>query len=298
MSGTAASTIPSRRAWSGPRADIACRWLVVFSVWLCSRVAHADSQDSDPSYYEVVSPIRVWPLDAVSPACALPAANSKIALAGIRFLADDPGDKALYVVLKLAHFTVQSAASATELTSLDEPRSFCVDVKQFNEYVDNHVLVKRYRTVCLWWTMCASLNFGTSVSVPFKLRPHTPGRARRIATDVTLGGYAGVRGRLDHAKPYYVSAVATAGLVLLPIDGSSLKTPAGEAANTSVSGFTWGAGLVFELDAVQLGAFYGRDYAAGDLGSQWIYNGKAWWSVSVGYKFFGRANESSTAGGH
>lgn len=47
-----------------------------------------------------------------------------------------------------------------------------------------------------------------------------------------------------------------------------------------------GLGLCFSFNKINLGAFYGYDYAFGDDSEKWDYNKKPWIGIAVGYSIF------------
>jgi hypothetical protein len=129
--------------------------------------------------------------------------------------------------------------------------------------------------------------FGATVSLPFKYRPKVDDLNVKITPDVTLGGFLGGRIRLSRTEAYYISLpVWTLGLTTLAInDNNNPSDP--EMGDGLVLGITTSLGVIIELDDFQLGLLVGWDRAAGELGKNWIYNDKAWYSFSVGYTFVG-----------
>ncbi|GGC91905.1 hypothetical protein GCM10011508_18880 [Flavobacterium lutivivi] len=78
------------------------------------------------------------------------------------------------------------------------------------------------------------------------------------------------------------------------LGASSIKLNAG---NTSAStnpltseqtkgAATFGLGIGFTLNKINLGSFMGMDYAFGDDASKWNYNKKPWLGVAIGYSLF------------
>lgn len=50
--------------------------------------------------------------------------------------------------------------------------------------------------------------------------------------------------------------------------------------------FSFGFGVVYAINKINLGAFYGWDYAIGDDADKWNYNKKPWLGVGIGYELF------------
>jgi len=78
----------------------------------------------------------------------------------------------------------------------------------------------------------------------------------------------------------------------VPINGGVTSSPAGTAGTTTVPAITIAAGVIFQFDSFQLGLLTGRDYASGELGDNWIYNTKQWYSFSLGFSFLGGATDT------
>jgi len=47
---------------------------------------------------------------------------------------------------------------------------------------------------------------------------------------------------------------------------------------------TWSTGLVIQLEQYSLGLMIGKDYAS-EIGNDWEYHGKLWWSFGIGFVF-------------
>jgi hypothetical protein len=60
----------------------------------------------------------------------------------------------------------------------------------------------------------------------------------------------------------------------------------------TITGVSFGAGLIAQFRTLQFGVMWGRDYAAGAAGAQWVYNAKDWFGLSFGLSFFGRDETS------
>lgn len=146
-----------------------------------------------------------------------------------------------------------------------------------------------------------TLDYGAKVSLPFKLRfrvrDELSGKLNniRITPDITLGGYLGPRWRINPSKEHYLRIPLSAGLATLMLNDNTLKgnnsttgTTAGPQEDGLVLGVTTSTGLVATFDGFEIGALTGFDYAAGEIGSNWLYNGKPWVSFSIGYSFLGK----------
>jgi len=131
-----------------------------------------------------------------------------------------------------------------------------------------------------------SITWGASITLPIKIRPKIGDNNRKFETDGNFGGYVGIRWRLSSTKSIFGSLIGTLGAVTLPINSGN-TTPATQDKDTTGLGFSWAVGAVVELEDFQLGVMLGRDYASSD----WLYNAKTWYCLSVGGSFFKNAGK-------
>ncbi len=125
---------------------------------------------------------------------------------------------------------------------------------------------------------------GGQLTLPFKIRKNEAHKTFRLTTDVTLGGYVGYTRRLSEKRDFYLTIPFTAGLTFINITDSNTSFQREEASADVVPGLSWSTGLVLQLDKYNVGLLLGKDYA-GDVGDQWEYHGKWWWSFGVGFVF-------------
>ncbi len=126
---------------------------------------------------------------------------------------------------------------------------------------------------------------GGQLTLPFKIRPKATTNSFRLTTDVTVGAYIGLTKRLSDKKEYRVIFPVAAGLTFVNLNDSNttLDQPLQEAE--VVPGLTWSTGLILVLDKYSLGLMLGKDYAS-EVGNQWNYHGRIWWSFGIGFAFF------------
>ncbi|SMB93778.1 hypothetical protein SAMN00120144_2693 [Hymenobacter roseosalivarius DSM 11622] len=65
----------------------------------------------------------------------------------------------------------------------------------------------------------------------------------------------------------------------------SATTQGFERKSRDLAAITKAIGLVLEFDNVQARLFIGDDKVSGETGNRWIYNGKRWFAVGIGYQF-------------
>lgn len=169
----------------------------------------------------------------------------------------------------------------TFINSDDNEKYFWILKAELDSLKKNKFITLSYRTPN------THLTYGASVSLPFKLRTKTAGQNIKITPDITLGGYIGAKFRISQTKKYYLNApVVTLGLTTLSInDGNNpSNTSKGDGL---VMGITTSTGLIADFDGFQFGLMLGWDWAGGELGKNWIYNDRIWYSFSIGVTFLG-----------
>lgn len=129
---------------------------------------------------------------------------------------------------------------------------------------------------------------GGQLTLPFKIRSKAENHAFRLTTDVTVGAYFGLTKRLSCTHEHYLTVPVAAGLTFINIndDNTTIATIDEPMVESEVvPGLSWCTGLILRLDDYNLGLLFGKDYAS-DIGDQWIYHGKMWWSFGLGFSFF------------
>ncbi len=128
------------------------------------------------------------------------------------------------------------------------------------------------------------------LTVPFKLRPAQDSVNFNMTTDITLGAYIGIKKRISRQNNYFIVLPATLGLSYINV-GNNQTSNVNTANNSSViPGWSWSSGLMFDLNGFNVGIVFGRDYASG-VGKDWLYNGKTWYSFSIGYSFLNKSDK-------
>lgn len=128
---------------------------------------------------------------------------------------------------------------------------------------------------------------GGQLTIPFKIRPKAENGTFRLTTDVTLGAFIGLTKKLSENKAYYLTIPLTAGLTFINLNDTNMSADfaASEEGSTDlVPGLSWSSGILLQLDAYNLGLIFGKDYAS-EVGNQWLYHRKMWWSFGLGFSF-------------
>ncbi len=132
----------------------------------------------------------------------------------------------------------------------------------------------------------AGLATGT-LFLPMKVRPDIKvdnvKYPWQLSTDISLGQFVGYRIPLAKKQPYYFTLTATGGPSLLNINSNNSTDTT--STSSTLLGLTWSTGVIFEIKNIQLACIYGKDYAPGSIGRNWIYNHKGWISFGIGLKF-------------
>lgn len=122
------------------------------------------------------------------------------------------------------------------------------------------------------------------LTVPFKLRPAIEDKNFTMSTDATIGPYLGVTKRINKRNPYYLTIPATLGLTFVNINDNTTSNVESDPNIGVVPAITWSTGLILQLNKFDVGFVLGQDFAS-DVGDQWIYQGKLWYSFAIGYSF-------------
>jgi hypothetical protein len=187
---------------------------------------------------------------------------------------------------KITRTVTSTLIGSTEfVNSGDNSKYFWIRKDELDNYMTDGFIAKSYKTPNV------NISYGANISLPFKLRTETNGQNIKITPDLTLGGYLGLKWRLSHTKPFYVTLpVVSLGLATLSINDNNNPTTPNKGDGT-VLGITGSTGLVFQLSDFQFGLMLGWDRAAGEIGKDWIYNNKTWYSFSIGYSFLGNNSD-------
>lgn len=134
------------------------------------------------------------------------------------------------------------------------------------------------------WLLHRAHVTGGQITLPFKIRKEAENHSFRLSTDVTLGGFVGYSRSFTDDGRYEMTIPLTAGLTFINLNNSNTTIDRGADESNIVAGLSWSTGLVFQLNHYSLGLMVGKDYAS-DIGDDWDYNGKMWWSFGIGFMF-------------
>ncbi|SDM21023.1 hypothetical protein [Kriegella aquimaris] len=172
----------------------------------------------------------------------------------------------------------------------DQDKVYVMRMTDFKYQLDEGFIRKRYDTSNF------HIDWGASLTLPFKMRPEVNDLNMKITPEISLGGFFGLRKRINPYKPHYIYLpVVTAGVTIIGLnkDNVIVEQNTGDAKDGLVFARTVSAGIVIALDDFQLGAVMGWDKAGGEIGKDWIYNDRPWFSFQIGFNFLQRKNEDS-----
>jgi hypothetical protein len=125
---------------------------------------------------------------------------------------------------------------------------------------------------------------GGQLTLPFKIRRTQEHNTFKLTTDVTLGGYVGYTRKISEKRDFYLTVPLTAGLTFINVNSNNTTLDLAMTDAEVVPGLTWSTGIILQMDKYSLGLMFGKDYAS-DVGDQWEYHGKLWWSFGIGFVF-------------
>ncbi len=125
---------------------------------------------------------------------------------------------------------------------------------------------------------------GGQLTLPFKIRSKSDTHSFRLTTDVTVGAYLGMTKRLSKTKEHFLTIPVAAGLTFINLNSSNTALDLALVEAEVVPGLTWSTGLILQLENYTLGLMFGKDYAS-EVGNQWEYHRKTWWSFGIGFAF-------------
>lgn len=172
----------------------------------------------------------------------------------------------------------------------DQDKVYVMRMTDFQYQLDEGFIRKRYETRKL------ALDWGASLTLPFKMRPEVNDLNMKITPEIALGGFLGLRKRVSPYKPHYLyPLVITAGVTIIGLnkDNVIVEQNTGDVKDGLVFARTISIGSIVVLDDFQLGAVIGWDKPGGEIGKNWIYNDRLWFSFQIGFNFLQRKKEDS-----
>lgn len=133
-----------------------------------------------------------------------------------------------------------------------------------------------------------------ALTIPVKMRPGgsaTDDEGNKIrpfdfSGEVNVGLTIGLRMKVKgtNDKVFVIPSVGL-NLTSVSIDESTVRNGL-ITSKTNASSVTPFTGLILEYDGFQLALMTGWDHLAGRTGENWIYQGKPWYGLGIGYNIF------------
>ena len=113
-----------------------------------------------------------------------------------------------------------------------------------------------------------------------------------VGSGINLGYAFGFQYQAGKSRDVNIKFLCGLSAGSVNIDSSSTDNKCGTAKNTTA--VTPYGGLIVEYKTFQIGTFIGGDYALGEIGRNWIYQGKPWIGFGIGISIFsGIANNAT-----
>lgn len=136
----------------------------------------------------------------------------------------------------------------------------------------------------------------STLILPVKYRPAIDFNGTKFektfSTDLSIGPFLGYKFKTGKSYNQFFEIGAFAGPTLIQFPSTVVpnngQTNQNNITNDNLIGFTYGWGLVFQFDQLQIGLIKGVDQLGGEKSKQWQYDNKCWWSFAIGYKFIGK----------
>lgn len=138
-----------------------------------------------------------------------------------------------------------------------------------------------------------------AMTVPIKIRPGSDAvdddgnklRPFDFTGDVNIGLSIGLRIRVDSKGKGFLIPSAGINLTSVSIDETTVKNDI-ISSKTNASSLTPFVGLIGEYDNFQIAALVGWDRLSGKTGENWLYQGKPWFGIGLGYNVFNTSNNT------
>lgn len=259
--------------------SLGCFSLLFFPLLYAQRPNQQSSQQPLTFHYKLLTEAPIFQCDITGRILSRQVHEAP-ADAVFTLIAEDPDADS--VVIRFWEWEKTNIDKQLEYNYTDSSKS---DLRYFllsKTYFNSPRVVPRY-------TMKASFTAGTVV-IPVKIRS----KPFDFSTDVTLGPTAGVRwGISPYTNTNFFSAMLGFGVTHISLDSLSTQGVTKSAADRPA--LTLSLGGVFEFSGAQVGFFMGWDRISQNQEERWIYQGKPWFSIGLGYAIISR-NADQSAG--
>jgi hypothetical protein len=138
-----------------------------------------------------------------------------------------------------------------------------------------------------------------AITVPIKIRPGgdlvdangDKVRPFDFTGDINIGLSVGLRIRLDKKGMGFLIPSAGLNLTSVSIDESTVSDGI-ITSKTNASSLTPFVGFIGEYNSFQVALITGWDRLSGKTGENWIYQGKPWFGIGLGYNIYNTSNNN------
>ena len=159
---------------------------------------------------------------------------------------------------------------------------FLMEIEDFNKKVSPY---NGYYNSFVW-------GFTT---LPIKVRFKNRNRPFHYANSFSLGVNAGFEHGFRGRKEQAIGGIIGVGGSTVQIEATDVSENYELTSSTS-GAFTLSAGLVYSYEQFQIGCFLGTDLIPGDLGKNWLYQGKPWLGLGLGFTIFQKNKTKASSG--
>ncbi len=129
--------------------------------------------------------------------------------------------------------------------------------------------------------------------MPYKLRfGNKAERKFNFTNNFTIGLTSGWSYRFKGRHEKNIALLGSVGVSAFSVD--SLTTKGITKQSTAAAAFTPAFGVVFDHEGFQIGVFTGADYCVNELSRTWVYQGKQWLSIGMGFSLFSKNKTNSS----
>lgn len=133
-------------------------------------------------------------------------------------------------------------------------------------------------------------------TLPLKVRFKSKNRPFHYANSFSLGVNAGYEHGFRGRKEQAIGAIVGVGGSTVQIESTDVSENYELSSSTS-GAFTLSAGVVYSYEQFQIGCFLGTDLIPGELGKHWLYQGKPWLGLGLGFTIFQKNKTKASSGG-
>lgn len=187
--------------------------------------------------------------------------------------------------------------SEKKIDRSDANKYFAITVAEFNKLISEKIILKRYNIG--FGNYGLKLIYGAQLSVPFKLRPSINEEPLRLTPEISLGGFFGSRVRIKrYEDTHWIPLFVSAGVGAVGVNQNNTIDESTITGENQVLAFNFSVGSLVKLKDFQIGVVAGWDKATGDLGKEWVYQGRPWFSLAIGYNFLEFGSKKSIENGN